>query len=595
MFIDDKPTRARRRRWLAGIAVIAQAAAALAAPDARAAEIRWRSDKFSYVAQDKPLKEFIREFAGSQGIPVVIADEVEGTVNGKFDLTPQSLLEWMTTSFGLTWYYDGSVLYVSPAGAMSSAVIRLGTATAGELRSMLDRLGIADRRYPIAYDNKQNTAFVSGPTRYVELVKQTARALDQNETTRSATDIRVFPLRYAWAADFTYTEGGRERRLPGVVSVLRELYAPSARNPPAVPSLPDRQERVESLRKLRELGVIRPPTEEELAYVEPPEAGVDEATGGAAGDETALSGPDLPQFQADSRMNAVVVRDRPERMAFYEAVIRSLDVKPGLVEIEARILEVSSDSIDSLGIDWRLHTGDIDLQIGRGNLPNLGFDTALAEDSPFATPLPPGAGGRGFGRIPDAGIVPPIASPDLQRGGVLTTVLGDSGRYLIARINALAQDGKANILASPRVLTLDNVEAVLENVSTFFVRVAGNLDVALFDLSAGTSLRVKPLIVTEEGKRQVMLAIRIEDGSLTGQSVDQIPVVERSTIGTQAFITEGESLLVGGYESSAQLDTEVGVPGLSSVPVLGRLFKYTEKQTTQVQRLFLLTPRIVEP
>jgi len=177
---------------------------------------------------------------------------------------------------------------------------------------------------------------------------------------------------------------------------------------------------------------------------------------------------------------------------------------------------------------------------------------------------------------------------------VLTTVLGDSGRYLIARINALAQDGKANILSSPQVLTLDNVEAVLENLSTFFVRVSGNLDVALFDVSTGTSLRVTPLIVVENGNRQVKLAVRIEDGRISNQAVDQIPVIQQSTIDTQAFIKEGQSLLIGGYQNDVRNDTKVGVPGLSSIPLLGKLFQFNEKQTTHVQRMFMLTPRIVE-
>jgi len=198
------------------------------------------------------------------------------------------------------------------------------------------------------------------------------------------------------------------------------------------------------------------------------------------------------------------------------------------------------------------------------------------------------------GVIPNPGITPPIPSPDFARGGVLTTVLGDSGRYLIARINALAQDGKANILSSPQVLTLDNVEAVLENLSTFFVRVSGNLDVALFDVSTGTSLRVTPLIVVENGNRQVKLAVRIEDGRISNQAVDQIPVIQQSTIDTQAFIKEGQSLLIGGYQNDVRNDTKVGVPGLSSIPLLGKLFQFNEKQTTHVQRMFMLTPRIVE-
>lgn len=558
--------------------------------NASAAEIAWRTDTFSYVARDKPLQEFLREFAASQGLTIIIAPEVEGKVNGKFELTPRSLLELMATSFGLLWYYDGRVLYVQPASESSSEVIRLGTTTVDELNATLLSLNILDSRYPIAFDSRQNTVLVSGPTRYVELVKQTARAIDQNEVSRGAADIRVFPLRYAWAADFTFMQGGREHRLPGVVSVLRELYSP--RQPvPSNPVSGASSSQTERLKRLQGLGLARESATTTMSAAEGSMKGESVAAG-----PISASVAGLPQFQADGRMNAVVIRDRPERMAFYQDVIRALDVKPGLVEIEARILEVSSDSVDSLGVDWRLHSGSADMQLSRGNLPNLGFDTALAEGAPRLTPAPGGGGaGAGGGSLPAPGATPPIPLPGLQRGGVLTTVLGDSGRYLIARINALAEKGKANILSSPRVLTLDNTEAALENISTFFVRVAGNLDVGLFDVSSGTSLRVTPLIVLEDGQKRVKLAIRIEDGSLSSRTVDQIPIVQRSAITTQAFIAEGESLLIGGYENEVRRDATSGVPGLSSIPLLGRLFRFREKQVGHVQRMFLLTPRVVEP
>jgi type III secretion protein C len=164
----------------------------------------------------------------------------------------------------------------------------------------------------------------------------------------------------------------------------------------------------------------------------------------------------------------------------------------------------------------------------------------------------------------------------------------------MARVNALADDGKANILSSPRVLTLDNVEAVLENLNTFFVSVAGNLDVGLYNVSAGTSLRVTPLIVSEGGHTQIKLAIRIEDGGITQQMVGAIPVVQRTTITTQAFINEGESLLIGGYKSDVRNDTVVSVPGLSSIPFLGALFKFRQKETAHVEHLFMLTPHVIE-
>ena len=597
MFTGERRSLNVRRR----LAIMMLVGAGLLAPlQADAAQIHWRNDHFSYLAQHKPLKEFIQEFAANQGLTVSIDPAVEGTVNGRFDLTPQSMLELLASSFGLTWYFDGSVLYLQTSGDTGSEVIRLTTSTVDTLRATLESLSITDDRFPIAYDAERNTMLVSGPRRYVELVKQTARAIEHNETSRGVADIRVFPLRYAWAGDYTFSQGGHEYRLPGVASVLRELFAPGGRtvqNPP--PASKDDDDRMSKLARLRGMGMFRDDAVPEVVETRP--LLDDESAGEASQSEPSsvaaapMSGPNLPQFQADGRMNAVLVRDHPERMPFYESVIRALDVKPGMVEIEARILDVSSDAIDSLGIDWRLHSGEVDLQVGRGNLPTLSYGTAIAPGAPAVTPLPSGAGGGGIGQMPGAGVVPPIPSPFLQRGGVLTTVLGDAGKHLIARVNALAQDGNANVLATPRVLTLDNVEAVLENIETFHVRVAGNLDVALFNVSAGTSLRVTPLIVTEGERRQIKLAIRIEDGNFSGQSVDQIPVVRRSSIGTQAFINEGESLLIGGYENEAKLNTQVGVPGLSSIPLLGRLFKYKEKQTRQVQRMFLLTPRVVSP
>jgi type III secretion protein C len=578
-----------RSRWAASAVLVLVGILALRI--AGAAEIVWRTNNFNYIAQGKPLKEMIREFAASQGLNVVIAREVEGTVNGKFNLTPQSMLELLATSFGLTWYYDGAVLYFYPVGEMGSEVVQLGATSAGRLEAALRRLNITDKRYPVTYDRAHNTARIAGPPRYIALVKQTVQALNQGDATSGglsgSAEIRVFPLRYAWAADFVFTQAGREHRLPGVASVLRQLYNPTHPGAGAQPTA-SASLRESRLNRMRGLGYFR---DEQVSAASVDGLDEVEPAGGTFAPVPA-NGPELPQFQPDGRMNAVIVRDRAERLQTYEAVIAALDVKPGLVEIEARILEVSSDAVSSLGIDWRLHSGSADFQFSRNSLPAVGFGSALSERAPVAAPLPPNGAG---GAIPSPGVTPPIPAPDLQRGGVLTTLLGDSGRYLIARVNALAQEGKANILASPQVLTLDNVEAVLENLSTFFVRVSGNLDVQLFDVSSGTSLRVTPLIVMEEGHRQVKLAVRIEDGSISSQSVDQIPIVQRSTIDTQAFIREGQSLLIGGYQNDVRRDTQVGVPGLSSVPVIGKLFRFREKQTTHVQRMFMLTPRIVEP
>jgi type III secretion protein C len=558
--------------------------------DAAAAEVHWRTDHFSYVAHDKPLKEFIRDFAASQGISVVVAPEVSGTVNGKFDTTPQGMLDILTMSFGVTWYYDGSVLYISPGGDMASEVVQLGGVSPAQLQAALSRLGVLDPRYPISYDRGHDTARVAGPKRYVELVSQTVEALHEGAGAPSAsnannihTEIKVFPLHYAWAADFTYSSDGEDHTLPGVVSVLRSLY-PATRPVFATPAPSARQAKLD---RLRGMGYFR---DSQVSGSQPERMTAVAPRQPDAGDYTDSAYPppvygnvDLPQFQADGRMNAVIVRDVPERMPFYEAIIKSLDVKPALVEIEARVIEVSDDAIDTLGVDWRARSGSGSISLTPGYFPNSG---SMGTPTTSSTGLPV---------IPTPGLSQPLILPaaQLPTGGIATTVLGDSGRFLMARVSALSDHGKAHVVSSPRVLTLDNVEAVLEDLNTFYVPVAGNLDTGLYNVSAGTSLRVTPLVVNEGGKAQIKLAIRIEDGGITQQMVSSIPVVQKTTITTQAFINEGESLLIGGLKSDVHNNTKVGIPGLSGIPVLGALFRHSQKESSHMEHLFMLTPRVV--
>jgi type III secretion protein C len=256
------------------------------------------------------------------------------------------------------------------------------------------------------------------------------------------------------------------------------------------------------------------------------------------------------------------VRDTPNRMPFYERVIKELDIRPSMVEIEARIIEISSDKAKSLGVDWRVQTPRFDASSGM--LP-LTPDTVLGRQ----------------------------ANAPAVTGGLFATRLVDGARQLLARVNALAKAGHANVLSTPRIVALDNVEAVIESGSEFFVRVAGNLDVDLFPIAAGTSLRITPLIVPEGNQTLIKLAIRIEDGSVSNQQVDAIPIVRRTNFGTQAFVIDGESLLIAGFSQTSDSSAQAGVPGVSNVPVFGRLFRYEEKKQQRVERMFLLTPRVV--
>jgi type III secretion protein C len=528
---------------------------------APAAEIPWRTKQIKHIAENKKLPEFLRDFAMGHGITTVISPQVDGVVNGKFDLKPQELLDLLATSKGLIYYFDGNILYIYSSNEAQSEMLRLSSADVSRLKMTLKQMRIADARYPLSFDATENTVLVSGPKRYVELVQDAARIVDENQSRRGSTEVRVFQLKYAWAQDYRLDQFGHNTTVPGVATTLRTLFTAPIGGKLMPAKLTPSKRAGSALAKVKGSDTpVRVPNKLELP--------------GAQDAAAEPSAEALPQIGADSRMNAVLVRDVPERMPYYAQLIRQLDVQPGLVEIEAQIMDITSDDLESLGVDWHLNRGKMDFQIRGGTTPPLNFNGALGDAASGA-------------------IIPGATSPT---GGLFTAVSGDLSRYLLARVSALATEGKARFVANPKVMTLDNVEALLENVNTVHVPVQGVQAVDLFDVSAGTSLRVTPLIVQEGELRRFKLAVQIDDGNFIGAPTpgNPVPQLRRSSIGTQAFINEGESLLIAGYTIEGESEREVGVPGLSKIPALGRLFKHTEKTHSRTERLFMLTPRLIQ-
>ncbi|MFC6839777.1 type III secretion system outer membrane ring subunit SctC [Xanthomonas theicola] len=581
-------------------AVLALCAHAAIGP-ATATEVPWRHGNFQYAVENKDLKEVLRDFASSQGVMAWISPEVNGTVSGKFATLPQTFLDTLASSYGFVWYYDGTVLRVWGGNEVTSATLALSAASTDEVQAALERMGVVDRRFPVRYDAAVRTLIVSGPPGYVDAVSAVVRSVDRSSGLREATETRVFPLRYARAADRAAQIDGQSSQIPGLATLLRGMYGRAGATQ-ADGGAGAEQRRMRPLGERGDPGVtridssgggsgassavglpgnwfglgggaqapVRPPLPNGAVAdaAAPASAGTGNGAAARAADQDAGPAADLPYIQADPRINAVVIRDRPERMAGYASLIERLDARPQLLEIDATIIEVQDGALRDLGVDWRLRNRHLDLQTGDGKAAALDYRA-------------PGLGDTSDGLSPS--------------GGVLTAVLGDAGRFLMTRVSALEQSNRAKIVSTPKVATLDNVEAIMDQRQRFFVRVAGYQSADLYGLSAGVSLRVLPTVVPDSDARQIRLDVHIEDGQLTSQTVDQIPVISSSQINTEAFVNDGESLLVAGYESNDDENRVSGVPGLSNVPVLGRLFQHRSKQRSSVQRLFLLTPHVVSP
>jgi type III secretion protein C len=575
-FID----RTTRAHTAAGALVMLFAAAA--PPGAGAAEMVWDTRKVQYVTlQPKDLQAVIREVAAQQGVGVYIDPAIKGELApGNYDLSARSMMELIARNFAILWYFDGRVLYVYPSTSVENAILRLGNASPSQFQRSLERLGIADSRFPLSFDGER--VLVSGPKRYVELVRQVAGDVGGDSQDPGGA-VRVFELKYAFAEDYTVTNAGRDLRVPGVVSILRQAFGNAGRSLGSSVRT--------SMTPRRPLDGASADKGDEASPADgamtlPPLRGRREGSVAREGDDASRPinvggfGNGAPSFAADPRTNAVIVRDTPARMEQYESVIRRLDQRPRLVELEVNIVEVNADDFSELGIDWRVVGRRGQAEVGGGGI-------AAPVGRPNGVPAAPPANGD------------PLQSLGNIAGTVLGVVAGNRNQ-LFMRITALEQAGKATVSAQPKVMTLNNVEAALAATNTFYVPVQGFQDAQLYDISAGTSLRITPSVVSASGpgtsaeKDMVRLLIKIEDGGLTGSNVGQLPVVQRTTINTQSLVVEGSTLLIAGYAQERESRNQKGVPGLQHVPVIGNLFKSTDKNRSRVERLFMITPRVVD-
>ncbi|MDN3611054.1 hypothetical protein QWZ16_15370 [Vibrio ostreicida] len=158
------------------------------------------------------------------------------------------------------------------------------------------------------------------------------------------------------------------------------------------------------------------------------------------------------------------------------------------------------------------------------------------------------------------------------------------------RLNALEQNSKAKVLSRPSVVTLNNVQAILDKNVTFYTKVEGEKVAKLESVTTGSLLRVTPRLVSEKNHNKVMLSLNIQDGQQAKplSSKDLLPQVENSEIATQATLKTGESLLLGGFVQEKDQTVQNKIPLLGDIPLVGGLFRSTDHSKHSVMRLFLI-------
>ena len=294
----------------------------------------------------------------------------------------------------------------------------------------------------------------------------------------------------------------------------------------------------------------------------------------------------------DPRTNTIIIRDLQDRLTAAEDLLDSLDRAEPQVEIEARIVQAGHDSARALGVQWGL-TGRVAQEIGN--------------TLPFAFPSRGGITGRAGGTdgqgpsgldsraLPDENAATVV---NLGVGGATSAIgltLGavNGALNLDVILSALESEGELSIISSPRVMTQNNVEAVILQGDQIPYQTIANNTVTVQFKEAALQLRVTPQITNAN---TVIMQITLENSfpdfarALGNPPIPPI-VTQRAT--TTVQVRDGETTVIGGIYENTQTRRNNRTPLLHRIPLLGWLFKSNDQSERTDELMIFITPRIV--
>jgi general secretion pathway protein D len=278
-------------------------------------------------------------------------------------------------------------------------------------------------------------------------------------------------------------------------------------------------------------------------------------------------------IQADESTNAIIITASIASTNNIKNVIRLLDIRKAQVLIEAIIVEISSNDANELGIQWLAKGGNgIGLTNFNGAIPALlsattgnasNIASAINNGASFATGSFDSTNNTGFGGI----------------------------------LNALAGSGKANILSTPSIVTLDNEEAMImvgqevPFITNTEIKSVGSNPFQNFERKdVGLTLIVKPQI--NEGDT-IKLDIEQEISNILPGSNASDLITSKRKINTSVMVSNNKILVLGGLMDDTVIDSESKVPWLGDLPILGSAFTYKTKKAEKRNLLIFIRPTIL--
>ncbi len=288
---------------------------------------------------------------------------------------------------------------------------------------------------------------------------------------------------------------------------------------------------------------------------------------------------DRGDVKVDERTNILIIKDIARNIASAKNLVKTLDAKTPQVMIEARIVEANVTFQRELGISWGFmaHEGPDkkkELSVGGGTGGTSSLRTPIGTSSVDT---------RKLVDLPAAG------------GSVLEFLLtSDYGlKNLDVAISASEEQGDVKIISSPKIATLDNKEASVEQgLRIPYLKLTTEGTVTTDFIDANLKLTVTPH-VTNDGHVRMSIKAKKDapDDSIT---VEGVPSIDKKEAITEVMIRDGGVVAIAGIYTIDKSKTTDGVPLFSKIPILGWLFKRERKEDNRRDLLIFISPKIIK-
>jgi len=281
----------------------------------------------------------------------------------------------------------------------------------------------------------------------------------------------------------------------------------------------------------------------------------------------------------DKRTNTMIIKDVNKQVMEVVSLVKTLDTRTPQVQIESRIVQADTSFAQSLGIQWGVGFS----HIGSNNLSQIqGINSGTTTQTPFGSFAPNFA----------------VNLPGTVSGLNAVPALGfNFGRFtdnpinLDLRISAGELNGLTKTISSPKVTTLDNVKAKIEQGESIPFQTTSQSGTQTTFVDANLTLEVTPHITKD---RSIIMKVKAARNSLGSFSGPAGPSISKREATTEVLVKDGETTVIGGIFVDENKNTETGIPLLSRIPILGWLFKNETKTDSKNELLIFLTPKIIK-